>query len=85
MLATRIARAALDSTKFYKQVKSSGAETYLGQFVKAYRMGSGDGMTLHLEFNNNGAIIKVDEEMWGSVSGAELSWFEEVTWSATLF
>jgi len=72
MLAARIERVALDVTKHYIQVNSSG-ETYVGQFVKVYRMGSGDGMTVHLEFNNNGNKLTINEEMWGSASGAELS------------
>ena len=73
MLAARIERVALDVTKHYMQVTSSGKETYVGQFVKVYRMGSGDGMIVHLEFNNNGNKLTINEEMWGFVSGAELS------------
>jgi hypothetical protein len=40
-------------------------------------MGSGDGMTLHWEFNLDGVITTEDNEMWGSVSGSELAWFIE--------
>jgi hypothetical protein len=38
-------------------------------------MGSGDGMTVHWEFNKNGTIIRVDDEMWGSLYGTELIGF----------
>jgi len=76
IIKKRIARVNLDTKKFYKQVKG-GIETYVGRFVRVYRMGSGDGMTVHIEFNNDGRLISIDEEMWGSVSGDELSYFIE--------
>jgi len=38
-------------------------------------MGSGDGMTSHWEFDNNGTIVRIDDETWGSVSGDELLGF----------
>ena len=81
-IQNRIHRANLDTTKYYIQMKAVGgtktvSSTYVGQFVRVYRMGSGDGMTLHLEFNNNGRIVKIDEEMWGSTRGDELSYFIE--------
>jgi hypothetical protein len=40
-------------------------------------MGSGDGTTVHIEFNDKGKRINVDEEMWGRVGGYELSYFIE--------
>ena len=72
----RLHRADLDTTKYYIQMKNA-VSTYVGKFIRAYRMGSGDGMTLHLEFNNNGKIVTVNEEMWGSFNGNELSYFIE--------
>ncbi len=72
----RVARVNLDVRKNYKQVKG-GVETYVGRFVRVYHMGSGDGTTVHIEFNNDGRIVKIDEEMWGTVSGDELSYFVE--------
>jgi len=38
-------------------------------------MGSGDGTTVHLEFERDGTKITVNDEMWGSVSGDELVYF----------
>jgi hypothetical protein len=58
-----------------KKVDGKVVETEVGRFVKAYRMGSGDGMTLHWEFLKDGATIRIDDEMWGSLSGAELTGF----------
>jgi len=53
-------------------------QTYVGKFVKSYNMGSGDGMTVHMEFDNFGTRVIVDEAMWGSLYGNELSYFTEV-------
>jgi hypothetical protein len=41
-------------------------------------MGSGDGTTVHTEFELNGKKICVNDEMWGSLNGSELIYFEEV-------
>jgi len=82
IIYSRISRVSLDTTKFYEQVKTSADGTvsikYLGKFIKSYKMGSGDGTTVHCEFDNNGVITRIDEEMWGSVSGRELSYFRQV-------
>lgn len=78
LLKTRYERANLDVTKSYEKIQLvNGTEivTYVGKFVRSYRMGSGDGMTIHWEFNNNGTMVKVDDEMWGSISGSELAGF----------
>jgi hypothetical protein len=80
VIQKRIDRVNLDTTKSYVRVRSVGGKEvkeYVGTFVRVYRMGSGDGMTVHIEFNDNGRITRVDEEMWGSLSGAELSYFLE--------
>lgn len=76
-MAARASRFNLDTTKNYCMVRGSDV-TFVGTFVRAYRMGSGDGMTVHWEFMNNGKVIYVDDEMWGSVGGAELVGFVEV-------
>jgi hypothetical protein len=41
-------------------------------------MGSGDGTTVHTEFELDGKNICVNDEMWGSVNGEELIYFAEV-------
>ncbi len=80
IIEKRINRTNLDTAKSYVRVRSVGGKEvkeYVGTFVRVYCMGSGDGMTIHVEFNDNGRITRVDEEMWGSLSGAELSYFLE--------
>lgn len=75
-LTSRASRLNLDTTKHYFVVHGGGSEpVYVGQFVRSYRMGSGDGMTAHWEFTNEGKVTRVDDEMWGSLSGAELLGF----------
>jgi hypothetical protein len=78
---SRISRANLDTTKYYVKIQKLGGATVeeeVGRFVKSYTMGSGDGMTLHWEFELNGKIRRIDDEMWGSVSGAELIGFRPI-------
>ena len=80
MMQARINRANLDPTKSYIKVQKVNGVTIqkaVGQFMRSYRMGSGDGMTLHWEFNLDGVITTENDEMWGSVSGSELTWFVE--------
>ena len=82
LLKTRYERGNLDVTKSYEKIQRvSGVETitYVGQFVRSYRMGSGDGMSIHWEFNNNGTVVRVDDDMWGSISGQELAGFRVVS------
>ena len=77
----RVTRALLDDKKSYIMIKIVGGKevrTEVGRFVRSYRMGSGDGMTLHWEFNKEGKVTTVNDEMWGSYSGQELAQFEEV-------
>ena len=77
----RIDRTQLDTSKSYYQkriINGKMTQTYLGKFVKTYRMGSGDVMTVHTEFDNFGTRVVVDEEMWGSLNGSELSYYTEV-------
>jgi hypothetical protein len=75
ILAERYERGNLDTTKNYMKVQIVNGvlkEEEVGRFVKSYRMGSGDGMTLHWEFVKDGQKIVVDDEMWGNVSGEGL-------------
>jgi len=80
MLTERVSRGDLDTGKTYMKVQNVGGkrvEEEVGQFIKSYRMGSGDGMTLHWEFMKGGKVIRVDDEMWGSVDGSRLVGFVE--------
>lgn len=77
LLTARIARTDLDNTKYYYKVQRGKQPTYVGRFVRAYHMGSGDGMTAQWEFDYNGLITTEKDSMWGSVSGAELAYFVE--------
>ena len=79
LLQSRCSRSNLDTTKEYimvKKVNGKVEELDVGMFVKSYYMGSGDGMTLHWEFLKNGVTIRIDDEMWGSLSGSELTGFK---------
>jgi hypothetical protein len=80
LLESRCSRANLDTTKNYIKVKKMNGkvvEEDVGQFVRAYRMGSGDGMTIHWEFLKDGVTIVIDDAMWGSIEGSELVGFKE--------
>jgi hypothetical protein len=82
LLTERISRANLDTTKSYvkvRTVKGQRVEEEVGQFVKSYRMGSGDGTTIHWEFIKDGKTIRVDDEMWGTIDGNKLVGFIEKT------
>jgi hypothetical protein len=52
-------------------------EEPVGRFVRAYTMGSGDGMTAHWEFIKDEMKIVVDDEMWGPLNGTSLIGFRE--------
>jgi hypothetical protein len=85
IMRQRISRLDLDTTKNYEKIqliKGIEIATLVGRFVKSYRMGSGDGMTAHWEFELEGQTIVVNDEMWGSLGGQELVGFREVTASA---
>jgi hypothetical protein len=49
----------------------------VGKFQYSGYQGSGDGMELVLVFELNGKNHTIQEDMWGSVSGQELSYFEK--------
>jgi hypothetical protein len=75
-LKQRASRLDLDTSKHYCMVRTDTKEpVYVGKFVRSYRMGSGDGMTAHWEFSKDGVVNRIDDEMWGSLSGAELVGF----------
>ena len=79
LCASRISRAELDTTKCYIkvwQIDGKDVEEKVGQFIRSYTMGSGDGTTVHWEFNLNGKITTESDEMFGSVSGVELTWYK---------
>ncbi len=79
VLEHRISRLNLDTTKSYIKVQKKNGmviEEPVGLFVRAYRMGSGDGMTAHWEFLKDGNKIVVNDDMWGSVDGVELVGFK---------
>jgi len=82
IMQSRIDRANLNTEKSYIRLQTvKGLLTYkpVGRFIRSYRMGSGDGMTVHWEFNMDGNITTEGDAMWGSVSGSELAWFIEDT------
>lgn len=75
---SRCSRGDLDTTKEYimvKKVNGKVVEEEVGRFVKCYQMGSGDGMTLHWEFLLNGITIHIQDDMWGTIDGSELTGF----------
>ena len=78
MMNSRISRSMLQVGQHYimiKEVNGVTTEEDVGTFVHSYMSGSGDGMTLHWEFNNGGKVTMITDEMWGSVSGKELTHF----------
>ena len=80
MLSARLRRVDLDVTKCYMEVKCVNGvyiTKYIGRFVRVFHMGSGDGMTVHMEFDDNGQRTIINEEMWGSLYGDELTYFIE--------
>ena len=79
-LGNRFRRGDLKPGAYYVRVNCANGvktATYVGKFIRSYRMGSGDGMTLHVEFYNDVTKTQViiDEDMWGSILGEELSYF----------
>jgi hypothetical protein len=61
----------------YNKDKSIASKTYVGTFIRNYRMGSGDGMTYHAEFKDDeGKIHVFGEEMWGYVDDVPATYSE---------
>jgi hypothetical protein len=80
LLQARASRGNLDTTKQYIMIRNDNGkkiQTEVGQFIRAYNAGSGEGMTLHWEFKKDGVIICINDQMWGSVHGEELVGFIE--------
>lgn len=78
IMMSRLSRGMLQTGFQYimsKEVKGVTTEEDVGTFMRSYRMGSGDGMTVYWEFNNGGKITTIGDQMWGSVSGKELTYF----------
>ena len=77
LMKSRVSRTQLKEGKEYYKIHK-GVKEYVGKFIRTYYMGSGDGTTVHTEFELDGKKTCVNDEMWGSVSGEELIYFEEV-------
>ena len=77
LMETRVSRTQLKEGKEYYKIHK-GVKEYVGKFIRSYYMGSGDGTTVHVEFELDGKKICVNDDMWVSVSGEELVYFEEV-------
>lgn len=75
-MKTRYERGNLEKGVAYIRVNQTG-RTKVGKFVHSGYQGSGDGTTLVLVFELDGKNHTVQEDMWGSVSGRELSYFEK--------
>lgn len=79
VIKSRMRRGNLNTTLCYTQVYNKyGGYTigkYVGKFVRSYSMGSGDGTTIHWEFDDNGTINVVCDQMYGSCNGDELTGF----------
>jgi hypothetical protein len=75
-MKTRYERGNLEKGVAYIRVNQTG-RTKVGKFQYSGYQGSGDGTTLVLVFELDGKNHTVQEDMWGSVSGSELSYFEK--------
>jgi hypothetical protein len=75
-LKTRYDRGNLEKGVAYIRV-NQGVRTKVGKFQYSGYQGSGDGMELVLVFELDGKNHTVQEDMWGSISGKELSYFEK--------
>lgn len=78
IMMSRLSRGMLQTGFQYimtKEVKGVTTEEDVGTFMRSYRMGSGDGMTVYWEFNNGGKVTTIGDQMWGSLSGKELTYF----------
>jgi hypothetical protein len=74
----RISRTQLDTTKSYYHKRATDGkitQTFVGKFVRAYT--TDNGMTVHMEFDNFGLRVVIDEDMWVSI-GKEISYFTEI-------
>ena len=78
IMMSRLSRGMLQTGFQYimtKEVNGVTTEEDVGTFMRSYRMGSGDGMTVYWEFNNGNKVTTIGDQMWGSLSGKELTYF----------
>ena len=75
----RISRTEMKPDHHYMKIQGKNVD-YAGKFIGCYRMGSGDGMTIHFTFELNNTKYTLDDQMWGSISGEELMYFTENTY-----
>ena len=73
-LEARYNRGNLEKGVAYIQI-NRGTRTSVGKFVGSGYHGSGDGTQLVLIFEHLGRQNTIQEDMWGSTSGEELSYF----------
>ena len=73
----RVSRADMKIGRHYMK-HHNGSIEYAGTFHTCSYSGSGDGMEIHFWFNLNNNIYKLDDPMWGSVSGEELMYFTQL-------
>jgi hypothetical protein len=78
IMKARISRTEMKPGHHYMMIQGKTIN-YAGKFVSCYRMGSGDGMTVHFIFDLNNTQYILDDQMWGSISGEELMYFTENT------
>jgi len=75
-MKSRYNREDLEKGVAYIRVKQ-GLRTKVGKFQCSGYQGSGDEMELVLVFELDGKNYTLQEAMWGSVGGQELSYFEK--------
>jgi len=78
LLKYRYQRTHLKPDTYY-WLMSKTTQHIAGKFVRSYCLGSGEGMTVHLEFIQKGVLYTIDDQMWGSVAGYELKYYQEMT------
>jgi hypothetical protein len=78
LMKSRVSRTQLKEGKEYYKIHK-GVKEFIGKFIRTYYMGSGDGTTVHAEFELDGKKICVNDDMWGSIGGEELVYFAEVS------
>lgn len=75
-MKTRYNRGNLEKGVAYIRVNQD-TRTKVGKFQYSGYQGSGDGMELVMVFELDGKQYTLQEQMWGSVGGKELSYFEK--------
>jgi hypothetical protein len=75
-MKARYNRGNLEVGISYIQVNNTGRKP-VGKFISTDYQGSGDGMEIIVIFELDGKQNIIREDMWGSLSGDELSYFEK--------